>query len=674
MRSAGPSAAGSRRPNPNAAASGLSAGRLRLAAAAGATCVAVLGIVQLEGTARGPSQTGRRGVGGELVKADTEFIGFGAARGGDESQRRMRHAWALHYDAAANWLRAADRGVPWNATNGDASHVVTLVEVTLLESCVHRVGDTARQSAASALLATARRLLVDEKRSSGDTGASPDQQLPPCGGSCCPSGGCLFCSRLCGILPNGCSFESDARAVRSVWRLRAARASGRLSTRAIGAVGRDWEHCTLCGAAWALEFAVGQVDRARAAEIIPQEPNTGPGGAPLWYEGDADQELPGLVTVTGGVIAVLFTASDVMVWRLLRSLCTRLPVNHPLLLLFTSQAPPLHQRDAIALTAAGPGCTERQIWFVRVPRSLWRIDEADGEQSEKEAWGVSEPGGYRRMCWFWHRTIHWLPALREVKAVMRLDTDSEIVTMPPQDPIQSVLSRGAVYGYVSFCFDNTEFTIGLWQHFVAWRAAHLPRSAPGQDFEVPDPYNCSLPVWVPPNSTKAVDFCHVPMFYTNFEVLVSKFFRRDDVDMWLRSTSAGVRLRRWGDAPLRALTMALFARASDLVHLNEFSYRHGRGSGPPTLRLGNNLSAQWTPRKYPPHGNALDGYFLGICLRPPLSARKTPRPQQRVLRQGQPEEPGAPRGETRRPSYAAFEAHNRQLRSFMDRLRASGKG
>eukprot|EP01062_Namystynia_karyoxenos_P072251 TRINITY_DN6824_c0_g5_i1.p1 TRINITY_DN6824_c0_g5~~TRINITY_DN6824_c0_g5_i1.p1 ORF type:complete len:725 (+),score=202.68 TRINITY_DN6824_c0_g5_i1:119-2176(+) len=576
------------------------------------------------------------------------FVDFKTSRTDNDAKRSERKAWALHFKYAAEWLRSAAGDVADSpAAAFGVGAVVLATELALLEHCLARRPNLHGPSA-SGLLVSARKLLI--KGSERPALQFSDDQ---CGGPCCPKGDCLFCSPHCSTLLTNCTVMGDAPAVRSVWRLRAARAEGRASTAAIGDVGVRWEHCGLCGVQWAQEFVAGQVEGARQHGRLLSEPNTAPGGGPLWHAGEADSELEGLSLETGGAIVVLFSDNDVMVWRMLRSLCTRMRAAHPLILLYTSKPPSERTRDSVALAVSGPACgVHRQVWFVRVPRSLWLIDEADGALSEREEWGVSEPGGYRRMCWFWHRTIHWLPALRPLRAVMRLDTDSEIVTAPRKDPIEAVLEANATYGYVAFCFDNTEFTHGLWRHFLSWRSEH----APGRDaqFDDPDTRRCARPKDVAPEDDRALDFCHVPMFYTNFEVLVPSFFRRPEVDTWMNSVASGVRMYRWGDAPLRALTLGLFARADQLIHFTEFSYRHGRwaeqtGMTRATVERGNVLGASWRPDKFPPHGDSFDSYFLGMCLRPPLALQATKRPTTK-----------APRSES--------DELDKQMRSFMNRL------
>eukprot|EP01065_Artemidia_motanka_P023190 TRINITY_DN27659_c0_g1_i1.p1 TRINITY_DN27659_c0_g1~~TRINITY_DN27659_c0_g1_i1.p1 ORF type:complete len:658 (+),score=196.53 TRINITY_DN27659_c0_g1_i1:53-1975(+) len=557
---------------------------------------------------------------------------LGSARQpGVERRKRERSAWAEHYRAAEAWLASASRH-PIDLDSAQASEygVALPAEVSLLKKCISQGAD------AAALLVSASNMGVH-----GDAEELADDAR--CGGSCCPDGSCLFCSAGCSGLPASCSGDSDVKAIRSVWRLRAARQSGRESTAAIGEIGTAWQHCALCGAEWAQEFVAGQVDRARSLGRIPADRE------PLWRVGEAAEEQPELDLSTGGGIVVLYSGLDVMVWRMLRSLCSHLRAAHPLLLMLTSKAPPEHVRDAIAMAAAGPGCPQRQVWFLHVSAETWTIDSEDRQTKRKEQWGVSEPGGYRRMCWFWHRSVHWLPVVRQLRALMRLDTDSELVSTPTKDPIAEVLSKGAVYGFIAFCFDNPGYTTGLWQHFEDWRRENAASETPLTS--APDTRNCPVPLDVEHGSALALDRCHVPMFYTNFEILVPEFFRRPAVDRWMRSVASGVRLYRWGDAPLRALTLSLFAQETQIVHF-DFSYRHGRwsedtGQTRGTLPKKNELGMDWTRTDFPRLAESRDPYFLGVCFRRPLSEQAAPTPQAV-------QEEESARRKTRRDSASAY--------------------
>eukprot|EP01062_Namystynia_karyoxenos_P072248 TRINITY_DN6824_c0_g2_i1.p1 TRINITY_DN6824_c0_g2~~TRINITY_DN6824_c0_g2_i1.p1 ORF type:complete len:591 (+),score=89.70 TRINITY_DN6824_c0_g2_i1:179-1774(+) len=387
--------------------------------------------------------------------------------------------------------------------------------------------------------------------------------------------------------------------------------------------------------------------------------------APRWHEGTADRPLPGLDLGTGGVIAVLYEPSDVYVWRLLRSLCTLLAAPHPLLLFWTDYPAPDDTRRAVTAAATSRKCFRRQVWFVELVDELWRevqnpshekgdatlhqmLDyapvpstRADGLKNLPRT-DFAHGEGYRRMCWFWHRTIHWLPCLREVPLVMRLDTDSELISAPPRDPIRAVAAANASYAYNSFCFDNPQFTRGLWNVLRLYTDAQPHLGTPRwPGFCLPDPAEC-IDLSMSGAQTEAqetklrqemlkggllgdfvtaslLDACPVPMFYTNFEVMRSSFFRQPEVDRWLRSLRRGVLERRWGDAPLRALTLGLFASPEDVLFLDDFDYRHGREDAR-TLHKGHGMRLHWKMR---PQGakDEDDTFWLGVCLKRPSRAR-----------------------------------------------------
>ncbi len=60
----------------------------------------------------------------------------------------------------------------------------------------------------------------------------------------------------------------------------------------------------------------------------------------------------------------------------------------------------------------------------------------------------------------------------------------------------------------------------------------------------------------------------VPNFWNNVEVMDLSFMRRKDVLDFTKAVdeSQGIFLYRWGDAPLRYITLALFANATEILH------------------------------------------------------------------------------------------------------------
>jgi hypothetical protein len=67
-------------------------------------------------------------------------------------------------------------------------------------------------------------------------------------------------------------------------------------------------------------------------------------------------------------------------------------------------------------------------------------------------------------------------------------------------------------------------------------------------------------------------------YSTNFEVAKVEFFLREDVRKWTDHVLAhgGIYKYRWGDAPLRFVTLAIFATEKEVLHRNDYhiSYCH----------------------------------------------------------------------------------------------------
>jgi hypothetical protein len=85
-----------------------------------------------------------------------------------------------------------------------------------------------------------------------------------------------------------------------------------------------------------------------------------------------------------------------------------------------------------------------------------------------------------------------------------------------------------------------------------------------------------------PQDQKKVDLAFtrntIRIYYNNFEVFQTKFFRQMDVRAWIDAIDAshGIYKYRWGDAMLRYLTLALFAKDYQVGHRRQLklSYCH----------------------------------------------------------------------------------------------------
>ena len=190
--------------------------------------------------------------------------------------------------------------------------------------------------------------------------------------------------------------------------------------------------------------------------------------------------------------------------------------------------------------------------------------------------------GYRRMCRFWFSGVFELADVRNLTYLLRLDTDSELRCRPgSRDPFELMARQRAVYGYVAVKTDHPMVAKNL----TAFGAAYARRVPQIQDAFY------RFPPHAPTN-------CPAPMFYTNFEIMNVSWFARPRAVAFARAVDAsgsgavktfGLRAvdatpprrtgmifgNRWGDAPLRWLTLALFAGRSQLLCFGgEYDYRH----------------------------------------------------------------------------------------------------
>lgn len=151
------------------------------------------------------------------------------------------------------------------------------------------------------------------------------------------------------------------------------------------------------------------------------------------------------------------------------------------------------------------------------------------------------------MIRFMFKTLPQLKVLNCLNWIMRLDTDT-MLTMPlPDYPFAQLAQRGCVYGYAVATFDSAFVSEGLRAFAEDYAKAHgLTPSLP-------------LTQWGQP----------VGMYYNNFEILDLNFFRRTDVREWTQAVDQSFNIfrHRWGDAPLRYLTTALFAKRELICHV-----------------------------------------------------------------------------------------------------------
>ena len=154
--------------------------------------------------------------------------------------------------------------------------------------------------------------------------------------------------------------------------------------------------------------------------------------------------------------------------------------------------------------------------------------------------------GYRFMCRFWAHGFFQQPAVRNLTYYWRLDTEVYMVKPIAIDPFVYMEEHHLHYMYGSTDYEEPYVVVGLWEAIGTYmRLNHMhPRRL--KDY------------------TRADGSYNMWMYYNNFEVSRVDLWRSkayDDFFDYIDRTG-GILLRRWGDAPIRTLSLAaLFPEA-----------------------------------------------------------------------------------------------------------------
>lgn len=210
----------------------------------------------------------------------------------------------------------------------------------------------------------------------------------------------------------------------------------------------------------------------------------------------------------------------------------------------------------------------REITFPFVNLSMYPTG-FEGESETNNLFRKRSKFGYQQMCRFWISRIWTHEALREIncKTVMRMDADSCFwEDMDVSDALPRLNSEEEVYRANVIRNEKGVYIEGLWdltQQYVKDNNL-VPRNTE---------------LWSRANETFQ-QTGSLPYVYNNFEIAKVSFFLREDVMDYQKRVAEeepfGVFRRRWGDAVVRYLTLALFADRTEIDLNVPSSYGHGR--------------------------------------------------------------------------------------------------
>ncbi|GAA5916871.1 hypothetical protein JCM6882_007440 [Rhodosporidiobolus microsporus] len=215
-----------------------------------------------------------------------------------------------------------------------------------------------------------------------------------------------------------------------------------------------------------------------------------------------------------------------------------------------------------------------------VPAAHWAIppwmDEEEVRRGfvKQEEQGVQYAGreGYHHMC-RWYAGL-WVrhPLLAKYDWFWRLEPGVRFYCSITYDPIRFLASRHKLYGFTISVVENANTIPTLFDHTLQYMDER--GMSPRRDV---DPA-----LWgflTRRNAAGKEEFtgCH---FWTNMEGRLYigdlRFFRSKEYQDYFRflDEAGGFYTERWGDAPVRALALGLFARIDQIHHFSDLAYQH----------------------------------------------------------------------------------------------------
>ena len=167
---------------------------------------------------------------------------------------------------------------------------------------------------------------------------------------------------------------------------------------------------------------------------------------------------------------------------------------------------------------------------------------------------------YRHMCRFFAGPIFLNKALAEYDFAWRMDSHVRyLCDLQTPDPIERMMSTGAVYGYVLRMTEHLHTVPTLWKTMVTYAENNGLVE--------------NLKQWgVQPGQTMP-KVCH---YWNNFEITRLDFFRSDAYQKLFNflDASGGFFYERWGDAPVRTFALMLLSDPKKVLQFEDVAYQH----------------------------------------------------------------------------------------------------
>jgi hypothetical protein len=196
--------------------------------------------------------------------------------------------------------------------------------------------------------------------------------------------------------------------------------------------------------------------------------------------------------------------------------------------------------------------TKRRVFFQNVDKYFSNFPRGFDPYSNQPNWSIRTKWNYHHMINFWFKIVFELPAIQRYDYMMRLDFDSQLQG-DWTNVFDLMREKKAVY---MANFETLDFE---------WRLqGTLKLKTLVEEFI----NSTKLIVQDQNNFERAFNNESARTYWNNFEITDLRFFRQQNITSWVKTVveSHGIYKYRWGDAILRFLTLAVFAREDQILH------------------------------------------------------------------------------------------------------------
>ncbi|CAF3985538.1 unnamed protein product [Rotaria sp. Silwood2] len=197
--------------------------------------------------------------------------------------------------------------------------------------------------------------------------------------------------------------------------------------------------------------------------------------------------------------------------------------------------------------------TRRQVEFVNVDHIFYKFPPGFDPHIRDPTWSQRGKWNYHHMCNFWFKQVFELKIIQRYRYMMRLDDDSQLLGKWP-NVFEIMAKHKALY-------------------MANQREVDFEYILPGitlvRNLTIVYINKNKITVRNPAMFANIFDrTMEIPNYWNNFEIIDLSFMRRKEVVDFIQfvDESRGVFLYRWGDAPLRYITLALFVNSTQILH------------------------------------------------------------------------------------------------------------